>query len=128
MRWTPLQEAAYHSKEIVELLLAKGADINAGEGSWPALHSALDAGRFDIVDLLLAKGADVNIRDDKGQTPLHIAASYAAWNHPKIVELLLSKGADINAKDNNGKTALSYAVVGGRTKIAEILRKHGAKE
>ncbi|UCG66969.1 MAG: ankyrin repeat domain-containing protein, partial [Deltaproteobacteria bacterium] len=40
-KWTPLQEAAYHSKEIVELLLAKGANINTGE--WTALHSALDA-------------------------------------------------------------------------------------
>jgi ankyrin repeat protein len=119
-------EAAYHSKEMVELLLAKGADINTGK--WPALHSALDAGRFDIVDLLLAKGADVNIRDDKGHTPLHIAASYAASRFPKIVELLISNGADIDAKDNGGKTALSYTLEGGYTEIAEILRKHGAKE
>jgi ankyrin repeat protein/predicted TIM-barrel fold metal-dependent hydrolase len=124
--WTPLQEAAYHSKEMVELLLAKGADINAGK--WTALHSALDAGRFDIVELLLAKGADANIRDDKGQTPLHIAASYAASRYPKIVELLISNGADINAKDNNGKTALSYAIEYARTEIIELLRKHGEKE
>jgi ankyrin repeat protein/predicted TIM-barrel fold metal-dependent hydrolase len=124
--WTPLQEAAYHSREMVELLLAKGADINAGK--WPALHSALDAGRFDIVDLLLAKGADANITDDEGHTPLHIAASYAAWDFPKIVELLISNGADINAKDNNGKTALSYAKLAGSTEVVEILRKHGANE
>jgi len=123
---TPLQEAAYHSKEMVELLLAKGADINTGK--WPALHSALDAGRFDIVELLLAKGADANIRDDEGRTPLHIAAWYAARNNPKVVELLLSKGADINAKDNNGKTALSYAIWARHPEIAELLRKHGAKE
>ena len=124
--WTPLVEAAHCSKEMVELLLAKGADINAGK--WPALHSALDAGRYDIVELLLAKGADANIRDDKGHTPLHIAASYAAWRYPKIVERLISKGADINAKDNHGKTALSYAVEYARTEIAALLRKHGAKE
>jgi cytohesin len=122
--WTPLQEAAYHSKEMVELLLAKGADIKPGK--WTALHSALDADRFDIVDLLLAKGADVNIRDHKGHTPLHIAASYAAWNNPKVVELLLSKGADINAKDNNGKTALSYAVKDWHTEIVELLIAKGA--
>ena len=125
-QWTPLQEAAYYSKEMVELLLTKGADINAGK--WTALHSALDAGRFDIVELLLAKGADVNIRDDEGRTPLHIASWYAAGKNTKIVELLLSKGADINVKANNGKTALSWAVEGGYTEIAELLRKHGAKE
>ena len=124
--WTPLQEAAYYSKEIVELLLAKGANINTCK--WTALHSALDAERFDIVELLIAKGADVNIKDGKGRTPLHIAAWYAASKNPKIVELLLSKGADINAKDNNGKTALLYAVENGHTEIAELLRRHGAKE
>jgi ankyrin repeat protein len=106
--WTPLQEAAYYSKEMVELLLAKGANINAGK--WTALHHALDGGRFGIVELLLTKGADVNIRDNKGLTPLHIAAWYAASKNPEIVELLLSKGADINAKDDSGKTALSYAI------------------
>jgi len=124
--WTPLQEAAYYSKEMVELLLAKGANINTGK--WTALHSALDAERFDIVELLLAKGADANIRDDKGRTPLHIAAWYAAVSKPTIVELLLSKGADINLKDNNDKTALSYAIENGYTEIVELLRKHGAKE
>jgi len=124
--WTPLQEAAYYSKEMVELLLAKGANINTGK--WTALHSALDAERFDIVELLIAKGADVNIKDGKGRTPLHIAAWYAASKNPKIVELLLSKGADINAKNNNGKTALSYATDNGHTEIVELLRKHGAKE
>jgi pectate lyase len=125
-QWTPLQEAAYYSKEMVELLLAHGANIN--EGGWPPLHSALDAERFDILELLLTKGADVSIKDDKGRTPLHIAAWYAAHDNPKMVELLLSKGADINAKDSSGKTALGYAVEGGYTEIAEILRKHGAKE
>ncbi|HUU18205.1 MAG TPA: ankyrin repeat domain-containing protein [Sedimentisphaerales bacterium] len=156
--WTPLQEAAYCSKDMVEFLIAKGANINAS--GWSPLHSALDAGRFDIVDLLLAKGADANIRDDKGHTPLHIAAWYAARNNPKVVELLLSKGADINAKDNNGKPALSYAIDWhpeivelliakgadvnakdgdgrtplsyaqdeGHTQIVELLHKHGAKE
>ena len=112
---------------MVELLLTKGANINAGK--WTALHSALDAGRFDIVELLLAKGADANIRDDEGRTPLHIAAWYAASGFPKIVELLISNGADIKAKDNNGKTALSYAIENLRaTEIVELLRKHGAKE
>jgi ankyrin repeat protein len=124
--WTPLQEAAYYSKEMVELLLAKGANINADE--WTSLHSALDAERFDIVELLLDKGADVNIKNDDGTTPLHIAAWYAAKNNPKVVELLISKGADINAKDNTGKTALSYAVENGHPEIADLLRKHGAKE
>ena len=122
--WTPLQEAAYNSKEMVALLLAKGAGIKTGK--WTALHCALDAGRFDIVELLLVKGADANVTDGEGRTSLHIAASYAASRHPKIVELLISNGADIDAKDNNGKTALSYAVEYARTEIVERLIAKGA--
>jgi len=122
-RWSPLQEAAEYSKEMVELLLDKGANINA-----VPLHSPLDEEFFDVVELLIDRGADVNIKDDKGRTPLHIATWYAAKNKPKVVELLIAKGADINARDNNGKTALSLAKENGNTEIVEILRKHGAKE
>jgi ankyrin repeat protein len=124
--WTPVQEAAEYSKEIVELLLAEGADIN--EGKFTALHNAVYAQLFDIVELLIDNGADINIKDDKRRTPLHIAALRSADDNPKIVELLLSRGLDINAKDKDGKTALAYAIEKGPTEIAEILRKHGAKE
>jgi len=34
----------------------------------------------------------MNIKDDKGRTPLHIAALYAARKNPKIVELLDIQG------------------------------------
>ncbi|MFC1792774.1 ankyrin repeat domain-containing protein, partial [Planctomycetota bacterium] len=124
--WTPLQRAAYHSKEMVELLLANGADVDGGK--WTALHSALDVQRFDIAELLLAKGADVNARDGKGRTPLHYAGWHTSPNNIEIAELLLSKGADIDAKSDSGKTALSNAIGWGYTEMAELLRKHGASE
>jgi ankyrin repeat protein len=71
-QWTPLQEAAYRgSKDIVEFLLAKGAEINAsfpgdGPAAWTPLHCAAVQGHGDIVDLLLAAGARTDIRDDAG--------------------------------------------------------------
>jgi ankyrin repeat protein len=82
-----------------------------------------------LIETLISAGADVNAKDvRRGRASLHIAAWYTAEQNPKVIELLLSKGADINAKDNDGKTALAYAIEGGYTEIAEILRKHGAKE
>src|SRR5207244_1452732 len=73
-------------KEIVELLLAKGADANATErGDTPALQFAANFGHTDIVALLLATGADPKQADDRGTTPLHVAAN------TKIAELLLAK-------------------------------------
>jgi len=120
--WTPIQEAAYYSKDMVELLITKGADIDGGE--WTALHSAVDNGDKDIAELLIAKGADLNIKDGEGRTPLHIAA----WYYPNFVELLIANGADINAKNNEGQTPLWYAKNSGYTEIVELLRKHGAKE
>lgn len=123
---TPLEIAAGHSKEMVEWLIAKGANVNADAGGWPALVSALGCERFEIVELLLAKGADVNIKYSKSRTPLHYTAMH--YNNPKIVELLISKGADINAKDNNGITAMDFAKKSGHTEVVEMLKKHGAKE
>ncbi|OCK83125.1 hypothetical protein K432DRAFT_251839, partial [Lepidopterella palustris CBS 459.81] len=52
-----------HDK-IVELLLSKGADVNAqGEYFGNALQGASYRGHDKIVELLLSKGADVNAQD-----------------------------------------------------------------
>jgi ankyrin repeat protein len=74
--WTPLIHAAEGGhKEIVELLIASGADLNAHihlAGSTP-LHYAALFGQKEIAELLIAKGADVNAKDDNGGTPLDFA-------------------------------------------------------
>jgi len=57
-------------KEVVELLIAKGADVNAKDkyGKIP-LHRACECEK-EIAELLLDKGADVNAKDNDGETPL----------------------------------------------------------
>ena len=46
---------------MVELLLSKGADVNAQGGEYGnALQAASDGGHEKVVELLLSKGADVN--------------------------------------------------------------------
>jgi len=121
--WTPLRWATFGGhKEIVELLIAKGADVNAKDvfmGMTP-LHYALNK---EIAELLIAKGADVNAKGKRG-TPLHYTATFGS---SKVVKLLIDKGADVNAKTDAGRTPLDRAIVMDKTKIADLLRKHGGK-
>ena len=54
---TPLHEAAASGhKEIVEVLVTKGADVNANIGGWTPLHLAVDEGHTEIADLLRKHG------------------------------------------------------------------------
>ena len=72
---TPLHAAAmndnFPSNDIVELLLAAGADVNAVDNSdYSVLYSAAQCGRPETVAALIAAGADVD-RQCRGRfTPL----------------------------------------------------------
>jgi len=80
--WTPLHYAAYYGyKEIVELLIAKGADADVKSvDEWTPLHYAAEGGYKKIIELLIAKGANVNAKSKsvlfKGTTPLDWAIRY----------------------------------------------------
>ncbi|WP_245970163.1 ankyrin repeat domain-containing protein [Wolbachia endosymbiont of Bemisia tabaci] len=74
---TPLHIAVrYGHKEVAELLLNKGANVNAVERrKWTPLHTAVKSGKVEVAELLLDRGANVNAVDKKGRTPLSIVAS-----------------------------------------------------
>ena len=127
---TPLHYAAScTNKDVVELLLADKADVNAkdNDGRTP-LHLASEDGRKDVVELLLANHADVNAKDSYGDAPLHWVAD---WGRKDLVKLLLASKADINAKDNRGYTPLHCALEsdqGAHKDVVKILRQNGGKE
>jgi uncharacterized protein len=80
--------ALHGYKEIAEVLLAHGADINAGDGKETALHGAAGFGQTAIAEWLLEHGAQVNPKDFNGKTPLRVAMDnghkdigYLLWQH-----------------------------------------------
>jgi ankyrin repeat protein len=96
-----LFKAVYNcSKPMVELLLAKGVDINKhrGDDGFTILSAAIHASdtnmaiNTDMVELLLNKGADPNARNEDGSTALHVAFPYHC---PKINALLLKHKANV---------------------------------
>ncbi|KAF7265130.1 hypothetical protein GWI33_021433 [Rhynchophorus ferrugineus] len=73
-----------------------------------ALHLAAENEHADCISILLDHGACVNVYDNKGQTPLHLAALV---HDPHGVKLLLKIGeADPTSLDNEQRTPLHFAV------------------
>jgi len=148
---TALHRAAISGRrDVVELLLAKGADIDRkdNDGRTP-LDYALQNGHTEIAELLIAQGAtvssihvavqvgdlekvnafleqdaDVNAKDKQGKTVLFYAVEH---NHKDIVELLIAKGADVNAKEDGGYTPLYYALWYGNKDLTTLLISKGAE-
>jgi len=126
--------------ELVKLLVDKGADVNASDGSRTPLMFALlgnptaddaktlkvaqttmtfsGSGRdLDVIRVLIDKGADVNAKEKGpyggGKTPLMQELGHRFTqgdNKLDRVRLLLDKGADVNAHDMFGETPLLMAL------------------
>jgi cytohesin len=119
---TPLFWAG-DNKAIAELLIAKGANVNARNwhGTTPLL-GAVTLHHWGVAELLISKGADVNAKGEREATPLLLAAQ-----HPPTAEMLILKGADVNAKDKDGHTPLHAAAFGfGGEGLTKLLIDKGA--
>ena len=132
---TALFGAVYSSQELVEVLLASGADIHIrdkyGTTAFMNSISAVLGGSqsTEVASLLLERGADVNesINTDPGTgfTSLMMVARNA---RPDLVEFLLANGADINATAKDGSTALSLALEENDEQMVALLKANGATE
>jgi ankyrin repeat protein len=123
--FTPLLIAVQENeREIVELLLGAGANVNAkNKDGQTSLIMAASKGHIKIAEILIANGAKVNIKNNNGWTALMIAASY---KHPKIAELLIMKGANIEARNIHGATSLYIAAYHGDRDIVSLLVEKGS--
>ena len=138
--------------EIVELLIARGAEVDAKSNlKKTPLHLAAAEGNAGMVALLISKSANVNAMDDQGATPLHEAANMNGidWVTAKLatIKIMIANGANVNAMDSQGRTPLDLvesAFIGvvefhkatGQSSLqgiasikaqANLLRKYGGK-
>lgn len=139
---------ARRSREMVEVLLAASADINA-RSQWEAggfgvldnndaeqaewlisrgatldVHSAAGLGKFTELRAMLDADSNlVHAKGGDGQRPLHFAKTIAE------IDLLLDRGADIDARDlDHHSTAAQWAVPRpANCRTAEDFERESAK-
>ena len=104
--------------ELVELLIAANADVNARA---PLIAAAKTPA---VLSVLLNAGAEVNIRGRKGETALMAAVRMRCSDS---VTLLLQKKANVNIMDFEQATALKYAVGNTDHDTLRLLAAAGAQ-
>jgi ankyrin repeat protein len=100
------------NKAMIELLLARGADVHThGDGKNAAVFAAAKMGHKDVVKLLLDKDADVDALGVDGgtrlvdRTPLQVAASL------EITRILVEHDANVNVRDKYRDQTLLHKLV-----------------
>lgn len=132
------------SREMLDVLLDAGADINARSTWWAGGFGILDlaapelaayaiergavvdahsAARLELTDclkgLIEANPAVVHARGGDGQTPLHFARSV------EIADVLLAQGAEIDARDVDHESTPAQHMLGDRRSVARHLVTRG---
>lgn len=92
------------------------------EKGWTSLHHCVNIGNFESCKCLLKNGANVNLKNNLGETPLHM--SCRVYYNTDFVELLLKHGADPNEKDNSGNIPLTIALTNNCSKNVNVLLKN----
>jgi len=140
--------SARRHPEMMQLLISKGADVNARStdrdyqrhvtaegrpknldagGLTPLLYAARE-NCMACVDVLVKNNADINLPDPDGVSPLLLAIMNANWD---LAKQLIDAGADVNQWDMFGEAPLIRAVDlrnrldGGRASIDPLNKTRG---
>ena len=123
--------AAYNGHlEIIELLIARGADVNANDDGETALLAAVRGAQTNIIQSLIQAGADVRVRLPGGVSALHQAVTTDQATKTRaaleIIDQLLRYGLKIEIQDDDGRTPLHEAAFYGRVELINGLIARGA--
>ncbi len=132
----PILRAAHIcSKELVQALISKGADVNARaqrEYATPLIYVALECNDFwsskwrsltgeieeSVASVLISNGAQLNDVKQNGDTALIIAARNDRYN---LASDLISQKADVHLVNEKGENALIAAAINGSARLVPIL-------
>jgi len=134
------------SREMLDVLLDAGADINGRSRWWAGGFGILDRASPEVAAYAIERGATVDIhaaarlglmdrlrellaqnpalvhgRGGDGQTPLHVAATV------DIAAALLEAGADIDARDVDHESTPAQYMTGERLDVARYLVGRGCE-
>jgi len=131
-------KTAEEPKEIIDLLLANGADIEAPStlGLTP-LHCAVILQNLDLMSYLISKGADANAVNGNGESCLLIAInSNDDYNAPgrtqrpvsiEVLDKLVMAGAKLTHQGGWGGSVLEAAIRTGEIHVIDWLFENGIK-
>lgn len=134
------------SREMLDVLLEAGANINLRSKWWAGGFGLLDTAEPDLAHYAIGRGAAVDVhaaarlglvdklrelisadltlvhaRGGDGQTPLHFASTIP------VAEWLLNHGADIDARDVDHESTPVQYMVRDRQEVARYLVRRGCR-
>ena len=136
--YTPLSMAAkYDSKEVAELLIEHGAEVNPEplEYYFP-LNAAAEWNAKNVAEVLINHGARLYADDSLDSDDYYIFEYLRPWdyaiinNSKDVIEVFLNHGyacdkvGIYDEVEDNFKNSIAYAEEHNFTELAELLKKH----
>jgi ankyrin repeat protein len=116
---SPLTVALSYGKDVLQWFLTKRTISARNDAGNTPLHTAVQEGSSeDIIAYLLEKGADINSRNNRIETPLHLALTAS---HKQATQTLTEAGADIFLRNGEGESPLTLAMDMGREVFSWIV-------